>query len=48
LSKIQNIIDWDKVNAAVIDWAKSHHAEDPYVKTYAVTSGAINILPVAA
>jgi hypothetical protein len=30
LSKIQYIIDWDKVNAAVIEWAKSHYAEDPY------------------
>jgi TIR domain len=30
LNKIQDIIDWDKVRVKVVDWAKSHHAEDPY------------------
>ena len=30
LCKIQDVIDWDKVRAKVIDWAKSHHVEDPY------------------
>jgi hypothetical protein len=30
MNKIQDIIDWDKVKVKVTDWAKSHHAEDPY------------------
>jgi TIR domain len=29
-SKIHDIIDWEKVNAKVIDWADLHHAENPY------------------
>lgn len=29
-SKIHDVIDWEKVSAKVIEWAESHHAENPY------------------
>lgn len=29
-SKIRDVIDWEKVNAKVIEWAESYHAENPY------------------